>query len=315
MTGRRPRASRRASGWTSTSCASSPSRSPSAGTCTGSTRSRCTDGRVVGDREHRRLRRLARAGATASSCRYLIGGRPHRACRCRPPGPGADGIRRTWRAEGAAVGPAGPCAAGEGPRHRRRRPRPRRARQRHQRAVPAVRGRRPPRLPSPGAARWTGPDTLDLLPYDNGAVGWRAVRTVAVAHAARVRAGVVVPAAGHDPARDGHRARPARLRWSRPWPGWAACLPSRRLAVLEADGGRAFDGNVRALGDGLAAARPPWTRGVDPPGRARRACPPVPSAVERQSLRAAWLLARAAPRRGRRVRRAARRSRGRVRSW
>jgi hypothetical protein len=62
--------------------------------------------------------------------------------------------------------------------------------------------------------------------------------------------------------------------------------------VLESDGGRSFDGNVRSLGEGLAAARPQFTVAWihrASPGRV----PAGRVAVERQSLRSAWLLARA----------------------
>jgi CDP-glycerol glycerophosphotransferase len=70
-------------------------------------------------------------------------------------------------------------------------------------------------------------------------------------------------------------------------------VPSRRLVVLEADGGRSFDGNVRALSDGLATARldvvQAWVHRSNPAG-----VPPGVEGVERQSLRSVWLLARAA---------------------
>jgi CDP-glycerol glycerophosphotransferase len=69
-------------------------------------------------------------------------------------------------------------------------------------------------------------------------------------------------------------------------------LPSRRIAVFDADAGRAFDGNVRALSDGLSTARPDlarvWVHRASP-----LRVPPTTQAVERLSLRAAWLLSRA----------------------
>ena len=226
----------------------------------------------------------------AIELRYLIGGdRP--AVSVPAVWTGRDGIRRTWRADG----PAADALL-----------RPLQEKDRGTVGLALVRGeqvnvtsaRSPqsevgaPALRFPGRVRWTGPDTLELLPHDNGAVGWRAVRA------------------------GGLRARLASLRewWFRvpgatrlatitalvrrdalvPTVTWVGGrLPTRRLVVLEAEGGRAFDGNVRAVGDGLAGVRPDvrqaWIHRSNPALVPRGAEP-----VDRQSLRAAWLLSRAA---------------------
>ena len=107
--------------------------------------------------------------------RYLIGGdRP--VVSVPAAWTGADGIRRTWRAEGVATDLLG------------------RALQEKDRGTVGlalvdgdhvnVTSVRSPQsavasaaLAFPGRKRGAGPDTLDLLPHDNGAVGWRAVRT------------------------------------------------------------------------------------------------------------------------------------------
>ena len=144
----------------------------------------------------------------------------------------------------------------------------------------------------PGRRRWTGPDTIDVLPHDNGAVGWRATRTGLL----RVRLSSMkqwwfrLPGATRL-ATITALARRDVLVPAVMWVGGR--LPSRRLVVLEADGGRSFDGNVRALGDGLGEVRPDvvqaWVHRSNP---AR--VPPGAEAAERQGLRSAWLLARAA---------------------
>ncbi len=228
--------------------------------------------------------------AATIELRYLIGG--DRTVVAVPAvWTGDDGIRRTWRAEGRATDAL---------------QRPLEEKDRGTVALALGRGglvnvtsARSPEsavgeaaLAFPGRRRWSGPDTLELVPYDNGAVGWRAARS------GRVRTRLAslrdwwfgVPGATRL-ATITSLARRDALVPALAWLGGR--LPSRRLAVLEADGGRSFDGNVRALGDGLALAHPDiaqaWIHRANP-----RRVPAGAEALERQSLRSAWLLGRAA---------------------
>lgn len=230
------------------------------------------------------------AGVPTIELRYLIGG-DRSAVSVPAAWTGADGIRRTWRADGPATDELRRAL---------------REKDRGTLGVALVRAEhvnvtsaRSPEsaigaaaLTFPGRRRWSGPDTLELEPYDNGAVGWRAVR------AGRLRTWVAsfrewwfrVPGATRLATVTSLAHRDALV----PALGWVGGrLPPRRLAVLEADGGRSFGGNVRALADGLAVARPDvaqaWIH------RANPGCVPAGAeALERQSVRAAWLLARAA---------------------
>ena len=143
----------------------------------------------------------------------------------------------------------------------------------------------------PGRVHGIGPDHVELVAHDNGAIGWRAAR----------------PA--------GARARRAALKagWFRiPGTTWLAAgfaligrdmvpavatrlghlLPRRDLVILEADGGRSFGGNVGAISGGLAVARPGmrqvWVHRATP-----ESVPGSAEVVRRGTLRHAWLRARA----------------------
>ena len=215
-----------------------------------------------------------------------------RRCRCRPSGrvatasggPGARTARRPTRCCGrcrrrTAARSASPSSAAST-------------------STSPVRARRSPRS-VPLRWRFPGRSAVDGSRHPRAAAARQRCGRVAggadrtPAGAARVDAGVVVPPARHDPAGDHHGARAPRRARSRAVTWVGGRLPSRRLVVLEADGGRSFDGNVRAIGDGLAGVRPDvaqaWIHRSNP---AR--VPPGAEAVDRQSLRAAWLLARAA---------------------
>lgn len=221
--------------------------------------------------------------------RYLIGG-DRSAVSVPATWTGGDGIRRTWRADGYATDELRRVLV---------------EKDRGTVGLALVRGEhvnvtsaRSPEsavgaaaLTFPGRRRWSGPDTLDLLPHDNGAVGWRAVR------AGRVRRRLAsmrewwfgLPGAARLATVTALVRRDA-IAPAMAWVGGR--LSSRRLVVLEADGGRSFSGNVGAIGDGLAEARPDmaqaWIHRSNPVR-----VPASADAVERQSLRSAWLLARA----------------------
>ncbi len=147
-------------------------------------------------------------------------------------------------------------------------------------------------LPFPGRARWTGPDSVQLIPYDNGAVGWRARRESAT----RGRL---------DRLRATWFRLPGSTRLATVWalvlrdwlPALAAglghVLPKRRVILLEADGGRGFSGAVASVGRAMAASEPGaslvWVYRTEP-----SRVPSTAQAVERGSVRHAWIQSRAA---------------------
>jgi CDP-glycerol glycerophosphotransferase len=148
------------------------------------------------------------------------------------------------------------------------------------------------RMPFPGRSRWTGPDAVELVPYENGAIGWRAVRVSRVRDrlAATQRAWFRIPGTTRLATvtalvrRDAVPAFLTRL---------GHVLPPRDLAVFEADQGRTFGGNVAAISRGLAA-RHPGRRQVWVFRSASERVPRHAQPVERSSLRHAWLMSRAA---------------------
>lgn len=146
-------------------------------------------------------------------------------------------------------------------------------------------------IPYPGPRTATGPDSLAVEPYDNGAVGWRARRTSAV----RGRLAAI---------RDAWFRLPGTTRLAmvlslvrRDWlPALlrrtGGVLPSRDLALFETAAGRTCGGSARALSDLLRERHPDirqaWVHRGEPERVPRHAEP-----VERSSLRHAWLASRA----------------------
>jgi CDP-glycerol glycerophosphotransferase len=147
------------------------------------------------------------------------------------------------------------------------------------------------RMPFPGRAHWIGPDAVELVPYDNGAIGWRSVRASAVRTSLasarswwfRLPGATTLGRAAELARRDWVPAVVARL---------GTVLPRRRLAVFEAGQGRAFGGNVAAISRVLADVRPDYAQAWVFRSTPERV-PLHARGVERLSLRHAWLLARA----------------------
>ncbi len=145
-------------------------------------------------------------------------------------------------------------------------------------------------LPFPGPHHRAGADTMTFGPGDNGAIAWRATSSPARRAQARRRVRRLrLPGAARLATfvelvrRDWLRAATVRL---------GRLLPPRRLLVLEERAGRGFGGDVGAIAQACAASAPDlrqvWAHRDLPD-----AVPAGADAVERGSLRHAWLLARA----------------------
>lgn len=142
-----------------------------------------------------------------------------------------------------------------------------------------------------GRSEPLGPKSIDLIAHDNGAVGWRAVRTSGTRNRlARAqeqwfripgsrRLAVLVDLIRRDLVLNVMQRLGGRLR-------------PRQLAVLESDGGRSVTGSVLAISQRLHADQPSLAQAWVHRGRPELT-PMYAEPVDRLSARHLWLLARA----------------------
>lgn len=147
------------------------------------------------------------------------------------------------------------------------------------------------RIPYVGRTELLGPESIDLGAYDNGAVGWRAVRDTAQRNRlARARATWFrIPGTRRLAALVALIRRDVALTAMQRIGG---LLRPRQLAVFESDGGRSVVGSVLAISKRLHEDQPSLVQAWVHRGRPELT-PRYAEPVDRLSARHLWLLARA----------------------